>query len=100
MTKKQRNRKETKQNKRNKSINRHYSSTAKNLIKLFNKKFNSNSLILSKEKELFFSKDDGSTLIKAIYSAVDKATKKGVMHINSASKKKSYFTKRLNAFFS
>lgn len=94
MNKSQRNKKEIKQNTRNKISNRHYKSTVKNLLKLFRKKVVMQLSASTIEKEaLFLNKDqlflEAKRLQKAIYSAVDKAAKKGVIHRNSASRKKS-----------
>lgn len=86
MNKKQRNRKLINQNKRNRIINRRYTSTLKTLFKLFQfkiKLFNdTNSDKNSLKLETF-------TLIKNLYSIIDKAVKKGILHKNTASRKKS-----------
>jgi small subunit ribosomal protein S20 len=85
MNKKQRNRKIVAQNKRNRIINRRYSSTIKTLSKLFNNKLQ--MIETNNEKgnisgELF-------KITKNLYSIIDKAVKKGVIHKNTASRKKS-----------
>jgi small subunit ribosomal protein S20 len=86
MNKKQRNRKLINQNKRNRIINRRYTSTLKTLFKLFQfkmKLFNeSNSDKNALKLETF-------KLIKNLYSIIDKAVKKGILHKNTASRKKS-----------
>ena len=82
MNKKQRNRKIVAQNKRNRIINRRYSSTIKTLSKLFNNKLQ--MIETNNEKgnisgELF-------KITKNLYSIIDKAVKKGVIHKNTASR--------------
>ena len=87
MNKKQRNRKLVTQTKRNRIINRRYTSTIKTLSKLFNSKLklNSSSLgISNSELKLELSKITGN-----LYSIIDKAVKKGVFHKNRAARKKS-----------
>ena len=86
MNKKQKNRKLVKQNKRNRMINRRYSSTIKSLSKLF----------LSKVKTLAGTGEDKSkvkeetvSIVNKVYSIIDKAVKKGVIHKNTAARKKS-----------
>ena len=86
MNKKQKNRKLVKQNKRNRMINRRYSSTIKSLSKLF----------LSKVKTLASSGEDKAkvkeetvSIVNKVYSIIDKAVKKGVIHKNTAARKKS-----------
>lgn len=80
MNKKQRNRKLVTQNKRNRLINRRYISTIKTLSKLFIVK---NNLKNQEGLEELFK------LTKSLYSIIDKAVKKGVIHKNTASRKKS-----------
>ena len=88
MTKKQRNRKDVAQNKRNRMINRRYSSTIKSLTKLFNTKITISQTNLNEEDKLKIN-----TEIKNIqnnfYSIIDKAVKKRVIHKNNAARKKS-----------
>ena len=86
MNKKQKNRKLVKQNKRNRMINRRYSSTIKSLSKLF----------ISKVKTLTGSGEEKSkvkaetiNIVNKVYSIIDKAVKKGVIHKNTAARKKS-----------
>jgi small subunit ribosomal protein S20 len=88
MNKKQRNRKLVNQNKRNRIINRRYSSTIKTLLKLFSLKikvFKNNSDILEKSK----IKTETERVLTNLYSIIDKAVKKGVIHKNNAARKKS-----------
>ena len=88
MTKKQRNRKDVAQNKRNRMINRRYSSTIKSLTKLLNTKITISQTNLNEEDKLKIN-----TEIKNIqnnfYSIIDKAVKKRVIHKNNAARKKS-----------
>ncbi len=74
MNKKIRNRKHIKQNKRNRIINRRYTSTIKTLFKL---------LVLKVEKS------EGQIVLNSLYSMIDKAVKKDVIHKNTAARKKS-----------
>lgn len=86
MNKKQRNRKLVTQNKRNRIINRRYTSTLKTLLKLFQikvKLFNeTNDDKIRLKAEIF-------NIVKNLYSIIDKAVKKGILHKNTASRKKS-----------
>jgi len=92
MNKKQRNRKIVSQNKRNRMINRRYTSTIKTLSKLFlNKVKIINNEQVSETKSLL--KTESLNLIKNLYSIIDKAVKKGVIHKNTAARKKSRFGK-------
>ena len=78
MNKKQRNRKIVAQNNRNRLINRRYTSTIKSLSKIFWKKI--------KEKA---QKIDLEKIVNNLYSIFDKAVKKGIVHKNTAARKKS-----------
>jgi small subunit ribosomal protein S20 len=92
MNKKQRNRKIVSQNKRNRIINRRYSSTIKTLSKLFLSKVKTiNNEQTSDIKSQL--KKESLGLIKNLYSIIDKAVKKGVIHKNTAARKKSRFGK-------
>jgi small subunit ribosomal protein S20 len=91
MNKKQRNRKIVKQNKRNRIINRRYSSTIKSLSKLFIIKLKQSSSQTESQKILL--KKELFDLVTNIYSIVDKAVKKGVIHQNTAARKKSRIAK-------
>ena len=94
MNKKQKNRKLVKQNKRNRIINRRYSSTIKSLSKLFLFRIK-NSQTISEEKEKSVFQFETMTVINKVYSIIDKAVKKGVIHKNTAARKKSRFGKLL-----
>jgi small subunit ribosomal protein S20 len=92
MNKAQKNRKLLVQNKRNRMINRRYTSTIKTLSKL--------CLLKKKECELktdLLMKEEGKkeifSLVNRLYSIIDKATKKAVIHKNTASRKKARFGK-------
>ena len=96
MNKKQRNRKLVKQNKRNRIVNRRYTSTIKSLTKLFK-----NTL----KKSTDISEDQKSPLLiqlknimNRFYSIVDKAVKKGIVHRNTAARKKSNMNKLSKTF--
>jgi small subunit ribosomal protein S20 len=90
MNKKQRNRKLVKQNKRNRIQNRRYSSTIKNLGKLFQTKIkNYNSVTDENSNEKPKLKTEVNNIIKSLYSILDKAVKKKVIHKNKAARKKS-----------
>jgi len=78
MNKKQRNRKIVAQNNRNRLINRRYTSTIKTLSKIFWKK------IKEKDQKLQIQK-----IVNNLYSIFDKAVKKGIVHKNTAARKKS-----------
>jgi small subunit ribosomal protein S20 len=91
MNKKQRNRKVVKQNKRNRIINRRYSSTIKTLLKLFNIKIK--KISASSEEDTILIKKESSKLVNNLYSVIDKAVKKGVVHKNNAARKKSKIAK-------
>jgi|MesohylFT_1024984.scaffolds.fasta_scaffold01538_2 small subunit ribosomal protein S20 len=88
MNKKQRNRKTVAQNKRNRVMNRRYTSTIKTLSKIFLRKIN----IFETEKNLENQtqlKKETKNLINNLYSVIDKAVKKNVIHKNRAARKKS-----------
>ena len=92
MSKKQENRKLIAQNKRNRIINKRYTSTIKTLSKLFTIKVKSitnetNDELKNKLKSETF------TVISNLYSIIDKAVKKSVIHKNTAARKKSKFGK-------
>jgi small subunit ribosomal protein S20 len=92
MNKKQRNRKIVSQNKRNRIVNRRYTSTIKTLSKLF---LNKVKIINNEQTSDIKSqlKKESLGLIKNLYSIIDKAVKKGVIHKNTAARKKSRFGK-------
>lgn len=87
MNKKQRNRKLVTQNKRNRMINRRYSSTIKTLSKLFMTKVKTKSTVEEVDQAKF--KTETKNLVNKVYSIIDKAVKKGVIHKNTAARKKS-----------
>jgi small subunit ribosomal protein S20 len=94
MNKKQKNRKLVKQNKRNRMINRRYSSTIKSLSKLFISKVKgSNNTVEEEEKSKV--KLETLNIVNKVYSIIDKAVKKGVIHKNTAARKKSKIGKML-----
>ena len=92
MNKKQRNRKLTTQNKRNRIINRRYSSTIKSLSKLFKIKIKNFGIdgVVENQEQL---KKDTILIVNNLYSVIDKAAKKKVIHKNNASRKKSSINK-------
>ena len=69
-------------------INRRYSSTIKTLSKLFLAKVKT-SLTTLEEEEKTKVKTETKNLINKVYSIIDKAVKKGVIHKNTAARKKS-----------
>ena len=88
MNKKQKNRKLVTQNKRNRMVNRRYTSTIKTLSKLFKLKVKD----LNQEEKLEVKAKLKIEILKIgnnIYSIVDKAIKKNVIHKNNGSRKKS-----------
>jgi small subunit ribosomal protein S20 len=92
MNKKQRNRKLVTQNKRNRMINRRYTSNIKSLSKLFLLKINN----LTKEiliDKITDGKKESFLILNSLYSIIDKAVKKKVIHQNTAARKKSKITK-------
>jgi small subunit ribosomal protein S20 len=91
MNKKQRNRKLVAQNKRNRMINRRYISTIKTLFKLF-------SFKVKNIKTESFEKDSKEikNLVNNLFSVIDKAIKKAVIHKNNAARKKSRISRILS----
>jgi len=92
MNKKQRNRKTVAQNNRNRIINRRYSSTVKGLAKLFVAKVDEINNEENSETKIEL-KQQVSTILQKFYSSMDKAVKKGIIHKNTAARKKSRFGK-------
>lgn len=92
MNKKQKNRKDVAQNKRNRMINRRYSSTIKSLTKLFKSKIKNSVEDLGEENKITLKKDT-SLIMNNLYSFIDKAVKKRVIHKNNAARKKSSINK-------
>ena len=84
-SKKQRNRKLVKQNRRNRIVNKRYISTIKTLSKLFAHKLSDFSTVTDKAE----SKKEIFNTLKNLYSMIDKAVKKGIIHKNTAARKKS-----------
>jgi small subunit ribosomal protein S20 len=68
-------------------INRRYSSTIKTLSKLFSVKIK--SLASADTATSSVLKTETQTLVKNLYSIIDKAVKKNVIHKNTAARKKS-----------
>lgn len=98
MNKKQRNKKLVAQNKRNRMINRRYSSTIKTLTKLFKKVLSNYKKELAVEiKEKL--KLDASIIASKFYSIVDKSVKKKVLHKNKAARKKANLGKLLSTLY-
>jgi small subunit ribosomal protein S20 len=89
MNKKQRNRKLITQNKRNRIINRKYSSTIKTLFKLFLEKTKNVQIETLNENEKVENRSKLIKLVNNLYSVIDKAMKKSVIHKNTAARKKS-----------
>ena len=88
MSKKQENKKLIKQNTRNRIINKRYISTIKTLKKLFlikMKNIVNEETIIEKTK----LKTETTVILKNLYSIIDKAVKKNVIHKNTAARKKS-----------
>ena len=98
MNKKQRNRKIVTQNKRNRIINRRYSSTIKTLFKLFLFKMkNLNISTLSADPtNAQKTKLELNQLVSNLYSMIDKAIKKDVIHKDTAARKKSRIGKLIS----
>ena len=97
MNKKQKNRKLVTQNKRNRMVNRRYTSTIKTLSKLFKlklKDFNQEANLELKAKLKLEILKIGNN----IYSILDKAVKKQVIHKNNAARKKSNLHKLAKTF--
>jgi len=98
MNKKQKNRKIVAQSKRNRLINRRYTSTIKTLSKLFSLKIKTLKLNNVGGEELSTLKLEILSLVKNLYSIIDKAVKKKVLHRNNAARKKSKISKLLVKF--
>jgi small subunit ribosomal protein S20 len=95
MSKKQRNRKLVTQNKRNRIVNRRYSSIIKSLSKLFKNKIKIFQNETDLEKKINIKKET-LNLVSTLYSIIDKAVKKNVIHKNNAARKKSKIYKLSN----
>lgn len=92
MNKKQKNRKIVAQNKRNRMINRRYSSTIKSLTKLFQLKLKSANSEMTGE-EISDLVLEANKILNKTYSMIDKGVKKNVLHKNTAARKKSNLSK-------
>jgi len=95
MIKAKKNRKLVAQNKRNCFLNRFYLKKIKFLIKVFR----SQSKLVQKIEEIEEKKTEKNkifVILKQINSTLDKSVKKGVIHKNSANRKKSTFGKLYN----
>nr|YP_009545199.1 ribosomal protein S20 [Synura uvella]AYO28353.1 ribosomal protein S20 [Synura uvella] len=92
MNKKQKNRKIVSQNIRNRMVNRRYSSTIKTLSKLFLKQIK-DILLKPKNEETIPKVNETLGIKNKLYSIIDKAVKKGVIHKNNGSRKKSKINK-------
>ena len=88
MNKKQRNRKLIHKNKRNRTINRRYTTTVKTLLKVFQARIQAYSIELDASLKQIL-KLEAKAIISKFYSWVDKAVKKNVLHKNNAARKKS-----------
>ena len=88
MNKKQRNRKLVTQNRRNKLVNRRYTSTIKTFSKLITKKLKVLKEETKNEEQLKL-KTEMNKLVNKVYSLLDKAVKKKALHKNTAARKKS-----------
>ncbi len=87
--------KQTKLNVRNKKLNKRYLSLIKMLSKIFYHKYN-NIIVLKNEDIYKVLKKELIILLNKLYKAFDKASKKGVLHNNLISRKKSKFGKLVN----
>nr|YP_009314732.1 Ribosomal protein S20 [Neoizziella asiatica]SCW23187.1 Ribosomal protein S20 [Neoizziella asiatica] len=72
---------------RNRQRNKIYKSTIKSLTK----KFLTNISQVDKTSDLA----ELNTLMRKLYSKIDKAVKKGILHKNAAARKKSFLSKQL-----
>jgi len=75
--------------KRNNLENKFYKGSIKSLFKLFLKNLKESDKSEENEKEL-------NNLKNSLYSKIDKATKKNVLHKNTAARKKAQISKFLN----
>ena len=97
MNKKQKNRKDVSQNRRNRMINRRYSSTIKSLTKLIRTKLKHTKEELTSEGKVSL-KTETTLIMNNLSSILDKAVKKQVIHKNNAARKKSNLHKLAKAF--
>jgi len=85
MNKKQRNKKNVLQNKRNSTINKRYISTIKTLFKIL-KSQKTEAKIDEKENNTLINK---TKILNNLYSIIDKAVKKNVIHKNAGARQKA-----------
>jgi len=85
MNKKQRNKKNVFQNKRNSTINKRYISTIKTLFKIL-KSQKTEAKIDEKENNTLINK---TKILNNLYSIIDKAVKKNVIHKNAGARQKA-----------
>jgi small subunit ribosomal protein S20 len=97
MNKKQRNRKLVQQNKRNRIINRRYTSTIKTLSKVLHTKLKKVQTDVSEDERANLSKQL-TGVVSQSFSIIDKAVKKGILHKNTAARKKSKISKLSKSF--
>mgnify|MGYP000247622279 CR=1 FL=1 len=97
MNKKQRNRKLVQQNKRNRIINRRYTSTIKTLSKVLHTKLKKVETDVSEDERVNLSKQL-TGVVNQSFSIIDKAVKKGILHKNTAARKKSKISKLSRSF--
>jgi small subunit ribosomal protein S20 len=97
MNKKQKNRKDVAQNRRNRMVKRRYSSTIKSLTKLITNKLSNSKEELAEENKLTL-KSEAILIMNSLYSIIDKAVKKQVIHKNNAARKKSNLHKLSKTF--
>jgi small subunit ribosomal protein S20 len=97
MNKKQRNRKLVTQNRRNKLVNRRYTSTIKTFSKLIAKKVKTFNEEVKNEEKLKI-KTETEKLVNKVFSLLDKAVKKKAMHKNTAARRKTklHFLAKVN----
>jgi small subunit ribosomal protein S20 len=88
MNKKQRNRKLVTQNKRNRLVNRRYTSTIKTFSKLIAKKVKTLKEEAKNEEKVKL-KTETEQLVNKVFSLLDKAVKKKAMHKNTAARRKT-----------
>ena len=94
INKKQKNKKIVAQNKRNRMVNRRYSSTIKTLSKLFLSilKTSKNSTSTKVQTQ---NKANLISVANKLFSFLDKAVKKNVLHKNNSARKKATISKIL-----
>lgn len=79
--------------KRNRLNNRFYKSSVRTLIKAFSGELKNSKLVKTSE-----TKEKLEKQLRAIYSLLDKATKKNVLHKNKAARKKSQLALQFKQF--